>query len=287
MNILYIGSSGPLSYLPLQALLQSQFNIRAIAVDAIKEASLPTVTKNTETLASLAFHNNIPLLKLTKNNSGNVLAISKLQPDIILVSCYARKLPREIISLAKTGCFNIHPSLLPKYRGPTPLFWQYRQGEEQFGVTLHRVTEQFDAGNIIAQQSISMPDGISKEESSILLAELASGLVLETLPLLIQGKSKERKQNKSEASYQSFPQKGDYSVSVNWTAKRIYNFINANKRTGISFSCEIAGNKYQLLDALSYQKEAYPELKGDLYFTSGNVITFECQQGYIQCVFLA
>ena len=114
MNILYIGSSGPLSYLPLQALISSPFNVCAVAIDSITENCLPTVNKESETLESLAFYNNIPLIKLTKNTATNVAAISKIQPDIILVSCYARKLPKEIILLAKTACFNIHPSLLPK-----------------------------------------------------------------------------------------------------------------------------------------------------------------------------
>lgn len=290
MNILYIGSSGPLSYLPLQTLLEPQsnsiYNIASIAVDETKESNLPAVDINSETLESIAFYNNIPLLKLSKNITANVAAVSKLQPDIILVSCYARKLPKEIISLAKIGCFNLHPSLLPKYRGPTPLFWQFREGEAQFGVTLHRMTERLDDGNIIAQQSIDMPDGVSKEEASRMLAKLASDLVSTTLPLLIQSKVKKVKQDECEASYYSFPQKQDFTVSVNWTAQRINNFICANKRHGLYFSCEIAGKIYKLIDALSYQEKKYPELNTDLYVINDEVITFKCQTGYIKCLFI-
>lgn len=287
MNILYIGSSGPLSYLPLQALLQSPFanNIISIAVDEVAATKLTAVNKRAATLESLAFYNNIPLLKLKKNTANNIAAISKLKADIILVSCYARKLPIEIISLAKTGCFNIHPSLLPKYRGPTPLFWQFREAENIFGITLHRMTEKFDDGAIVAQQSINMPQGISKQEASILLAKIASKLVLNTLPILLQKKIKELKQNETEASYQSFPQKKDYNVSISWTAQRIYNFICANKRLGIIFSCDIDKKKYKLIDALSYQKSAYAGLNDGLYFIHQDVISFKCSEGYVQCVF--
>lgn len=286
MNILYIGSSGPLSYLPLQALIESQFvTLSSVAIDAVTENELLSINKNTTSLESLAFYNNIPLLKLTKSIKTNVTAIAKLQPDIILVSCYSRKLPQQIISLPKIGCFNIHPSLLPKYRGPTPLFWQFRCGEEQMGVTLHRMTLKFDDGNIIAQQEIVPEDGVTKEDITILLAEIAADLVLKTLPLLWQGKIKEIKQSEEKASYQTFPDKKDYTVSTNWTAKRLYNFICANKRTGVYFECEIAGVKYHLIDAVSYQKKAYSDMKEDVYFIHKDVVAFKCKQDYIKCIF--
>ena len=285
MNIVYIGSSGPLSTIPLQILINSKFNISAVVIDSNKNNSIPNINKNSESLASLAFYNNVPLIKLTKNISSNVAAIKKFQPDIILVSCYARKIPNKIIELAKTGCFNVHPSLLPRYRGPTPLFWQFKKGEEKFGVTLHRVTEEFDQGNILAQQTIKMPDGISKAEASILLAKLASKIILKTLPLLQNGNFKEVMQDETIASYQSYFQKEDYAVSINWTAKRLYNFIAAHKRTMITFPCEIDGKVYELLDVVSYQANAYKGLNKDMYCITDNVISFKCAEGYVQCVF--
>ena len=285
MNIVYIGSSGPLSIIPLQTLINSKFNVSAVAVDSNKNDTIPNINKNSDSLASLAFYNNVPLIKLTKKVASNVAAIKKYQPDIILVSCYARKIPNEIAQLAKVGCFNIHPSLLPKYRGPTPLFWQFKKGEENFGITLHRVTEKFDQGNIIAQQTIKMPDGISKAEASILLAKLASKIILKTLALLLNGDFKEIMQDETIASYQSYFKKEDYAVSINWTAKRLYNFIAAHKRTIITFPCEIDGKIYGLIDVISYQENAYAELNGNAYCITDNVISFKCAEGYIQCVF--
>lgn len=284
MNIVYIGSSGPFSYLPLESLIYSQYNIAAIAIDSLKEELIPCVERNAETLSALAFNNNIPLIKLTKNEISNVAAIAKIDADIIFVSCYARKIPCSIFNLAKIGCFNIHPSLLPKYRGPTPLFWQFKKGEENFGVTLHRLTENFDDGDIISQETIKMPEGISKTEASMLLAKLASEEVLKILPLLQNRKIKEIKQDEAKASYQSYVKKEDYEVSTSWTAKHLYNFIAANKRTMLTFPCEIEGKVYKLLDATSYQVKPYAELKNALYFIDGDQILFKCYQGYIRCV---
>jgi len=283
MNIVYIGSSGPLSYLPLQALIQSDYKVTAIAVDSNKNNTISSINKNSECLESLAFYNNLPLIKLTKSVASNVAAIKKYQADIILVSCYARKIPNEIIEVAKIGCFNIHPSLLPKYRGPSPLFWQFRNGEEKFGVTIHRVTENFDQGNIVAQQSITMPDGVSKEDASNLLAKLAVKIILKALPLLQEGTVKEVKQDEAVASYQSYSQKQDYSVSTSWSAKHLYNFIRANIREGITFPCEVAGKVYELIDVVSFQDNAYTEMGDALYFISNGMIYFRCQKGYMHC----
>ena len=283
MNIVYIGSSGPLSYLPLQSLINSKIKVSAIAVDSNKNSNISVLNNNSKSLDNLAFNNNIPLINLTNNILSNVAEIKKFEADIIIVSCYARKLPVEIILLPKVGCFNIHPSLLPKYRGPTPLFWQFRKGEDKFGITLHRMTENFDQGNIIVQHSTRIPDGFSKEEVTILLAKLASQLILDALPLLEKESISEVEQDEKKASYQSYPQKKDYKISISWTARRIYNFIKANKRLGLEFPCEIDKNVYALTDVLSYQENAYTEMGDALYFISAGMIYIMCQQGYIQC----
>ena len=88
MNIVYIGSSGPLSYLPLQVLLQSDYKVSAIAVDSNKnDTNISSINTSSESLETLAFYNNLPLIKLTKNVASNVAVIKKLQADIVLISC--------------------------------------------------------------------------------------------------------------------------------------------------------------------------------------------------------
>jgi len=95
---------------------------------------------------------------MNNNYSNSTYKIEKYQPDIIIVSCYARRLPQSILSLARKGSFNVHPSLLPKYRGPNPIFWQLREGEKEYGITLHRMTNDFDACDIISQQKVNVDD---------------------------------------------------------------------------------------------------------------------------------
>lgn len=281
MNILYIGSEGPLSLIPLQALIKSKHNVCALAFDDDLNSDFNVINSGSTQL--LALNNSIPLIKLNKNYTNVVSQIQSYQPDVILVSCYARLLPQSILSLAKKGCFNIHPSLLPYFRGPNPLFWQFREGINNFGVTLHRITEEFDKGAIISQKSVNIQDGINKNEANELLALVASDLMLNTLDDIQNEQVSEILQNNQSASYQSYPTADDYVVSTLWTAKRIYNFINAYKGSGVSFLCEINKQKIKLLDAYSYQEESYDNMNREEVLLEGEVIKFACQTGYIEC----
>ena len=271
MNIVYIGSEGSLSYLPLQALIESKYTVCALVVESDSTSDFNVTTQGSVEL--LAINNSIPLVKLNE--------IPLYEPDVILVSCYARRLPQAILSLATKGSFNVHPSLLPAFRGPVPLFWQFRQGINNFGVTIHRMTDEFDAGDIISQQAISMPDGINKNGATEILADVASKLMLQTLDS-IENLS-ETKQANELASCQSYPLESDYSVSTLWPAKRIYNFINAYKGNGVSFLCEVDGNEFKLIDALSYQEEPYNGMAGKIIVLEEDNITMACMNSYIRC----
>ena len=283
MKILYIGSSGSLSLIPFQALIKAKHHICAIAFD--QQKSDFDVIKS-DSIQALAFDNAIPFIKFDKNYSTAVSQIQSYQPDIILVSCYSRLLPQEIVSTAKVGCFNVHPSLLPAFRGPTPIFWQYQQGAEKFGVTIHRVSASFDTGNIVSQASIKIEDGESYNETTLQLAKVASELVLSLLHDIKNDQITEIKQDETKASYYSYPVQKDYEVSLKWTAKRIYNFIKAYENNESYFLCSIKNKKFKLIKAISYQSSAYNEMNGEKVVHKGNNIKFACQTGYIECLIL-
>ncbi len=279
MKIIFIGSTGPLSLIPFQALVQSKHTVCAFAFDDDSEFNII----NSGSIQSFALTHSIPLIKLNKSYSNTISQIQSYQADIILVSCYVRLLPQSILSAALKASINIHPSLLPGFRGPAPLFWQFREGIKDFGVTLHRMTTEFDTGNILSQKSVNMQDGINKNEATKLLAHVASELMLDTLDDIQNKSLTETAQDNLIASYQSYPGESDYRVSTLWTAKRIYNFINAYKGTGVSFTCKVNEDEFKLIDAYSYQEEAYDDMSGTTVVLEGDKITFSCQNGYIQC----
>lgn len=231
-------------------------------------------------LVSLARLHNIPVIKLTGVWSQDADEIAKHSPDIIVVSCFARKLPDPVLSIPAIGCLNLHPSLLPAYRGPVPLFWQFRAAAKEFGITLHRMTSQLDAGNIVAQTAVVMPDGVSGQQASILLAEAGSELLVHTLSNFRHDELIGAAQHEGYASYQGFPSPSDYAVSVTWSARRLYNFICATRDRGVRYPCQVDNRVYWLLEADSWQATGDNGL-----VINGNTITIPCSRGFVTARF--
>jgi len=128
--------------------------------------------------------------------------IKKLQPDLAIVAAFGMLFPKEILAVPKYGFINIHPSLLPKYRGPTPIQTAILNGDEKTGVSLFLIDEKMDHGPILVQRELEFP--ISNFQFPILsqkLAELGADLLIETLPDFVVGKITPLPQNELQATY--------------------------------------------------------------------------------------
>ncbi len=154
--------------------------------------------------------------------------ILKLNADIILVGTWKEKLKKEIIDLPKIATINVHPSLLPKYRGPNPYIQTILQGEKQSGITFHLMTEDIDRGPILAQQKIDiLPMDTAKElkAKNVFMARL---IACELLKKLNAGIVQPIPQNESEATY--FPNitgKEKMLSFENQTSDEIVNTVRA------------------------------------------------------------
>ena len=96
--------------------------------------------------------NNIPVYYRTTGKLSDVL--KQYEPDILLTACWPALLPEEVLGSARCAALNIHPSLLPKYRGANPLQDQWETADHRFGVTLHQMNDRYDAGEIIKLKEI-------------------------------------------------------------------------------------------------------------------------------------
>ncbi|CAM3613727.1 methionyl-tRNA formyltransferase [Halomonas lysinitropha] len=140
-------------------------------------------------LVSLCKYNQIPYF-LMGSRSGHALRewVSALSPDIIVVYSMSQLLKKEIFSLPKFGAINLHPSYLPKYRGPNPNFWQYYFMEMEPGVSVHYIDESEDAGDILYQKKVRLPLGIrSHDKQNILVSEHGITLILKALEVIENG----------------------------------------------------------------------------------------------------
>jgi len=255
MNILYIGSSTALSLIPFKKLLSTGHSIAAVGVDNPLIFDHKIIALENESLALCAQQHAVPIIDFSQTEENLVNQLTCLNIDLILMSCYSRRLPESIINLAKAGCFNMHPSLLPRYRGPEPIFWQIKHASDM-GVSWHLVTDELDAGDIVKQQKINLHEGLSFAEINRILAEIGAELMLAMLADLAKQKLMKTKQDQALASYFPYPQKDDFTVDTSWSAQRAYNFMRATQVFGHVYHCQTGQHHFLLEQALDYDNNA-------------------------------
>ena len=163
MNIFYIGSAGALSLIPFRQLLSCGHNITAVGIYKPIVYNTKIIALENESLALAANERNIPVIDLSAAVDVVLSQCTKYAVDLTLMSCYSKRLPDVIINFSHFGCYNMHPSLLPAYRGPEPIFWQMRQAADM-GVSWHEVIADLDAGAIVARKKVFLDDGESYGE---------------------------------------------------------------------------------------------------------------------------
>jgi len=155
--------------------------------------------------------------------------IKSLKPDLIVVGSFAQIIPASIIEIPQYGVVNLHPSLLPRYRGPTPIRQVLMMGERETGVTLSYIDDEtIDAGKIIYQSScsIALSDNAGKLREK--LDALGEEVLLKALPSIFEkNKNSFPSQDESEASYFSRLKPDDYIVDLNQPLDSIVNKVRA------------------------------------------------------------
>jgi len=125
----------------------------------------------------------------------------KKNADIILVASYGKILPDYIYNGPKFGSLNIHPSLLPKYRGPSPIQYTILAGEKKTGVTIAKITEKIDAGDILVQEKVNIEPNDNFKTLEEKLAQVGGKLAANIIPLFIENKISPLPQNELKATY--------------------------------------------------------------------------------------
>lgn len=241
---IFFGLRCRMSLDPLMALIERGVEICAVVLPAPRvhgrpvSAIAPVLSRTSrallplmvpgrgETIDQVAARNGIPLLQVgSLSHPDTVDALRALEPDLIAVSCFPKRLPSSLLDVAPLGALNMHPSLLPAYRGPDPLFWIFRDGEREAGVTVHLMTAELDAGDIVSQQAIGLPDGISGDVLEARCAEVGGRLLADAVWALWQGNAQRTPQDEREASYRPWPSVADLVIDPGWSARRAYNFI--------------------------------------------------------------
>jgi methionyl-tRNA formyltransferase len=135
--------------------------------------------------------------------------LAEFEPDVIVVAAYGKLLPPQVLEIPPHGCLNLHPSLLPRLRGPSPVVTAIRDGEAATGVTLMLLNEGMDTGPIIAQQEVPMTGRETAGALTAALFQLGGELLLECLEPWLEGRIKPQHQDETRASVTRKLQRSD------------------------------------------------------------------------------
>lgn len=144
----------------------------------------------------------IPVLEpLSLKNDESVQGLRSLRPDLVVVAAFAYLLPRAMLSVPPRGCLNVHPSLLPRYRGPSPVATALLNGDSETGVSIMLMDDGLDTGPVLSQERVPIDDDHTTGSLTMVLAAHGAQLLLSTIDAWLEGRVSPWPQPEDEASH--------------------------------------------------------------------------------------
>ena len=274
MRILFFGLPAGVSAVVLRELLDDGRDVAGVVVPAaavphlLPDPALPVARLAPPTTAPLtlplgdapadllgcAWAAGLPVFAVRAlGHAGTLAVLVATRADVACMACFTRRIPPALLALPPRGFLNLHPSLLPAYRGPQPLFWQLRDGAPT-GATVHYLDAGLDTGDIAAQTAAPLPDGIAGPEAERRLALAGLALLRGVLDDLAAGVVRRRPQG--PGSTQPTPADADFALSTDWPARRAYNFMRGTADWGKPYLIEVNGRTEWLAAAEEYSEAA-------------------------------
>lgn len=211
----------PLSIASLEALIAAGYKPTLIVTepDAPGRRGGDPILSPTKVFAE---QNGIEVLQPRDMKSPELDAIRNSEWDLFIVAAYGKFLPKSLLNLPKHGTLNVHPSLLPKYRGPSPIRSQILGDDPKCGVSIILLDEEMDHGPILAQSSVEFDRNPDAEDGwpipgrvlDDILAEAGADLLVEILPGFLEGSLNSEPQNHTEATFTKKIQKEDGRIDL-------------------------------------------------------------------------
>ena len=233
--ILFMGT--PAFALPaLRALHQHQYPIIGVVTqpDRPKGRGLKEVSPPVKILAQ---EFGLPVYQPLKVRDESFLDIfRKLNPDMVVLVAFGQILPRAIIDYPPLKCLNIHPSLLPKYRGAAPLNWQIIRGETKTGVSIMIMDEGMDSGDVLLQKETPLGDTENVGDLHDRLAQLGATMLIRAVEQMSDGTAQRKKQDASGATFAPRLTKETGKIDWNRKASEIVNLIRGLSPTPTAYT---------------------------------------------------
>lgn len=200
MKIVYMGTPD-FAVGALQALIDAGHEIVLVVTQPDKPKGRGKEMQMTP-VKQCAVANNIPVFQPVKIKEEEAMAeLRKYEADVFVVAAFGQILSKEILDMPRLGCYNIHASLLPKYRGAAPIQWVIIDGEKETGVTIMRMDEGLDTGDMASKAIVPITDTETGESLHDKLMEAGAKLIVDTLPQIEAGTITFEKQEDSLSCY--------------------------------------------------------------------------------------
>jgi len=272
-NIVFIGTPD-FAVSSLSKLIESNYNIITVITQPDKKVGRKQEITYSP-VKKVALKYNIPLLQPQKIK--NIYKeIKELNPDIIITAAYGQIIPKNILDIPKFGCINIHGSLLPKYRGASPIQYAILKGDKETGITVMEMDEKMDEGDIISQKSIEIENSDTASSLHDKLSILGANLLLETLPKILDQKAKYIPQDKNKATYTKILKKEDGKIDWNKSADEIEKMIRAFYPWPGSYT-KLDEKRLKIISAKVFKPENNLE-SGTIFITEDGNLAVKCNK---------
>ena len=261
MNIIFFGSDD-FAAAHLQALIRSAHHVVACVTqpDRPKGRGMRFVISPVKEWAQT---NKIPVLQpASMNDKGFLHDLKNYRSDIFVVVAYGKFLPQELLDIPGFGAINVHASLLPKYRGAAPINWAIINGEKESGVTVMKINERMDAGDVLGAQKIKIAKGETAVSLKARMMEAGPPLLEKTLEAIAAGKSKAVPQDEEKVTLAPKLIKGLGRIQWSKGAVEILNLIRGVMPWPGAYT-EYNGKMLKILDAEAVNKDAVGSEPGE------------------------
>ncbi len=273
MKIVYLGTP-EFAVLPLKSILLSgKYEVVGVVTNKDKPVGRKQVL-TAPPVKNFAIENNIPVFQYDKIRLEGVEQLKTLNPDVMITCAFGQILSQEILDIPKYGVINIHASLLPLYRGASPIHYAILNGEKKTGVTIMKTDVGIDTGDIILQKEIDIGEEETCGELFERLSVLGADCILDALEIIKNDSLKLIKQDDNKATYTKIIKKQDALIDWQDSAENIYNKIRAFNPAPIGYTI-LKGLPFKIYKAKisNYNGKAGTVIKADQELVIG------CKEG--------
>ena len=251
MKIVFLGTPD-FAVDSLQAVYDAGHEILAVVTQPDKERNRREVTFSPVKQRALDLGLNVLQFQKIRDEGEEILR--RLAPDVMVTCAYGQIISQSILDIPKHGVINVHASLLPLFRGSSPIQWAILTGQERTGVSIMRTALQVDSGDVLLQKSVSIGDNETAGELFDRLAKLGAEALVEGLQLIESGRAVFTPQDHSKATHYPMLSKEDGKIDWNCSAKEIVCKIRGMNPWPSAY-CYLGGKIFKIWSAKIAEEE--------------------------------